>query len=68
MSTEKSQERELRRRLKRAGYTIRKSKSPISIDNLGDYMIIALNNNSVAAGSRYDLSLEEVWDWISDMC
>ena len=32
------------------------------------YMIISLDSNSVAAGSRYELSLEDVQEWVNEMC
>jgi len=31
-------------------------------------MIISLDSNSVAAGSRYELSLEDVQEWVNEMC
>ena len=50
--------------LKAGRYTIRRSRNSISPDNLGGYMIIDLSSNGVVAGSRYELSLEEVRDWL----
>ena len=40
MRTEGSPEQSLRRVLKAAGYRMRKSRAPISSDNLGGYMIL----------------------------
>ena len=68
MHTEGSMEQALRRVLKAAGCTIRRSRNSISPDNLGGYMIIDLSSNGVVAGSRYELSLEEVRDWAKDLC
>ena len=34
----------------------------------GGYMIISLDSNSVAAGSRYEFSLEDVQEWVNEMC
>ena len=64
MRTEGSPEQSLRRVLKAAGYRMRKSRAPISSDNLGGYMI----GNAVAAGGRFELTLEEVREWVRDMC
>ena len=68
MRTGYSQERELRRVLNKAGYALHKSPRVISPDNFGGYMIISLESNSVAAGSRYELSLEDVQEWVNEMC
>ena len=45
------------------GYAMHKSRRNISADNLGGYMIIYLNGNYVVAGSRFELSLEDVQEW-----
>ena len=60
MRTEGSPEQSLRRVLKAAGYRMRKSRAPISSDNLGGYMIVDMSGNAVAAGGRFELTLEEV--------
>ena len=59
---------QLRRVLKAAGYRMRKSRAPISSDNLGGYMIVDMSGNAVAAGGRFELTLEEVREWVRDMC
>lgn len=64
----KNQEQQLRRALNKHGYSLRHSRKPISIDNMGDYMIVDTFSNSVAAGSRFDLSLDDVTDWLKEMC
>ena len=68
MRTEGSPEQSLRRVLKAAGYRMRKSRAPISSDNLGGYMIVDMSGNAVAAGGRFELTLEEVREWVRDMC
>ena len=68
MRTEGSPEQSLRRVLKAAGYRMRKSRAPISADNLGGYMIVDMSGNAVAAGGRFELTLEEVREWVRDMC
>ncbi len=35
-------------------------RAPISSDNLGGYMIVDMSGNAVAAGGRFELTLEEV--------
>ncbi len=64
----KNQERQLRRALNKHGYSLHRSRKPISIDNMGEYMIVDIFSNSVAAGSRFDLSLTDVADWFREMC
>ena len=68
MLSEKSRANKLRRALYKADCLMRKSRADISIDNFGGYMIISLDSNSVAAGSRYELSLEDVQEWVNEMC
>ena len=48
MRTEGSPEQSLRRVLKAAGYRMRKSRAPISSDNLGGYMICLLYTSDAA--------------------
>jgi len=64
----KNQEQQLRRALNKHGYSLRRSRKPISIDNMGEYMIVDIFSNSVAAGFRFDLSLTDVADWLHEMC
>jgi len=66
MRTEGSPEQSLRRVLKAAGYRMRKSRAPISSDNLGGYMIVDMSGNAVAAGGRFELTLEEVRETCAD--
>lgn len=68
MYTQKALEQSLRRKLMKAGYTMHKSRRCLSLDNMGGYMIVDLYGNYVVAGNRFDLSLEEVQDWINEMC
>ena len=60
----KNQERKLRRALMVEGYSLRKSRKPISIDNMGGYMIVDTFSNCVVAGSRYELTLDNVFEWL----
>lgn len=59
-------ENKYRRMLKDRGYTLRKSKKPISPDNLGGYMIVDIYDNCVVLGSRYELTLDDVRDFLTE--
>ncbi|MGO8918490.1 MAG: hypothetical protein ACLQJR_21530 [Stellaceae bacterium] len=37
-----------------------------SVDNHGGYMLVELNGNTVVAGARYDLSVEQVIKYCTD--
>ena len=63
----KNLEQKLRRALNKHGYSLRRSRKPISIDNLGESMIVEIFSNSVVAGSTFNLSLSDVADWIREM-
>lgn len=60
----KNLEQKFRRALNSIGYALRKSRSPFGIDNMGEYMIVDLRSNVVVAGPRFDLSLEDVPEWL----
>lgn len=68
MNTNKNREQRLRRALNKLGYTLCKSRKSISLDNFGEYMIVYLEYNSVAAGSRLDYTLDDVEEWIKERC
>lgn len=61
---EKSKENRLRRELQDRGYLLRKSRAQEGIDNFGGYLIIDGRNNAVVAGSRFELDLDDVSEWI----
>jgi hypothetical protein len=53
-----------RRAARRAGFIARKSRwRKYSIDNHGDFMIVDPETNGAVAGSRYDLTADEVVEW-----
>jgi hypothetical protein len=57
---DKARENKTRRSAKEQGYILRKSRArKWSIDNQQGYMVVN-KKNIVAAGSSYDLSLDEV--------
>lgn len=51
-----------RRAAKRAGLTVRKSRRHQSLDNFGGYMLVDPERNLVVAGSRFELTAQEVVD------
>lgn len=63
----KKKEEKLRKELKNLGYSLRKSrvKNP-NLNDHGGYMIIQSNSNSVIAGSKFDLSLEDVKRFVNE--
>lgn len=62
----KNKEQQLRRALNKLGYSLHKSRTSISIDNLGGYMIVDIYGNHAVAGSRFELSLDDVAEWLKD--
>ena len=63
----KKTENQLRRVLQREGYILHKSrvKDP-TYHNMGGYMIVIAAINGVAAGSRFELSLDDVREFVED--
>lgn len=55
----------LRQAAIRRGYILHKSRSQFSIDNYGGYMIADFNE-CIVAGARFDLSPEEVRDFLNE--
>ena len=43
---------------------MRKSRADISIDNFGGYMIVDVKTNAVIAGSRFNLDLDDVEEFV----
>ena len=64
MLLEKSRENKLRCALCKLDCLLRKSRAPVSIDNFGGYMIADLYTNAVIAGSRYELDLDDVEEFV----
>lgn len=56
----KSLEQKARRAARKAGMMITKSRCGLSIDNQGGFMIINPQNNTVIAGSKFELSPDDV--------
>ena len=62
--SQKSFESRIRTQLHRYGYELRKSRGPISADNLGGYMVIKSDINAVVFGNRYDATLVDIQEWV----
>ncbi|SKA77840.1 hypothetical protein SAMN02745178_00711 [Gemmiger formicilis] len=57
----------LRRKLNKLGYTMMKMNCRRdSIDNFGGYAIIDTEYNAIVRGTRFDLDLDDVEEFISD--
>lgn len=67
MKSEKDRAKQLRRKLNKYGYTIKKSRHAESGDNFGEYMIIYMPLNCLVRGERFDMSLDEVEDFLHDL-
>jgi hypothetical protein len=65
--TPAAREARLRRLAKRQDLMLRKSRWRLgSIDNLGGYQIIEPNRNLIILGSRYELDLDDVQDFLTE--
>ncbi len=63
---ERSVEQKARRALRKDGYRLCKSRAKnMSLDNMLGYMILDASTNFVVAGSRYELTLEDVMDFVN---
>jgi len=60
-------EKHLRDQLQKAGYILKKSRlQSTNVNNLGGYMIINTWNNTIVAGSRFELQLEDVEKFLNE--
>lgn len=61
------EENRVRRQAKRLGMMISKSRGKKwNVDNQMGYMIVDGYTNGIVAGSKYELSLDEVEEWLTD--
>lgn len=58
--TDKNLETRLRRLARQSGYDFHKSRKAEGMDNFGGYMLTEVAPNTVVAGARYELSLQDV--------
>ena len=64
-NTDKAVEMRLRRKVKAEGFVLCKSRGRTHhADNYGGYRIVGPNLNTIDAGERFDLSLEDVEAWL----
>jgi cobalamin biosynthesis Co2+ chelatase CbiK len=61
---EKNREVRLRAKAMRLGYALQKSRRALSADNQGGYRIVIAQDRSVVAGGDFDMSLDEVEDYL----
>jgi hypothetical protein len=61
-----AQESRVRRKARRLGYRLRKSRRAISSDNHGRFMVISTRSGRIVSGERFDLSLDAIEAWLSD--
>ena len=67
MENEKVQENLFRRKAKRLGLRLVKSRvRSININDHGGYMMVDNQNNFVVAGSKFDMDLEDVNNWLNE--
>ena len=61
-------ESKLRKQLHKQGLILKKSykKNTSNADDLGNYMIVDENTNAVVAGSRWELTLEDVERYLQE--
>jgi hypothetical protein len=67
LTSQRSLESKAHRIARRFGLVARKSRRGISIDNLGDFSLIDPGHNCIVAGSRYDLTAEEIISYCSKL-
>jgi hypothetical protein len=67
MQSEASMEARARRAAKRAGLIAKKSRWRLgTIDNLGEFCVLDPRTNCVVAGSRFDVTAEQVIDFCAE--
>jgi hypothetical protein len=67
MTDEKVRENRLRRIAERQGYVLKKSRArQWNVNDLQGYMIVDAQYNVVAAGSRFELSLDDVEQFLTE--
>lgn len=64
---EKAREMSLRRKISKYSMDIVKSRKNTSVDNLGGYMIVDTKSNGVIKGSRFDMTLDDIEDYLSEL-
>lgn len=68
-SIEKNRERRLRRALQKEGYRLYKSRTRNThFYDLGGYRIALANSNGCVGGSRFELDLDDVEEFVKAYC
>ena len=63
---DKARESKLRTQAKSKGFILSKSKIKVAtIDNRGGYRIVDARTNTIEAGEKYDLTLDEAENFLS---
>ncbi len=60
-------ESSIRRLAKKRGYAVQKSRARVNVpnaDDFGGYRLVDPFANTLVAGPRFDLSLEDILDWL----
>ncbi len=63
---EKVLENKLRRQCMSHGLAMRKSRKKQSINNFGQYMLIELSMNNVVEGAKFDMTLEDIQEYLAE--
>jgi hypothetical protein len=68
-TNETRQESRVRSLARRRGYVVRKSrqwKNVPNVDNCGAYRLIDTEINGIVLGSRYDATLDDIEQWLTE--
>jgi|HubBroStandDraft_4_1064222.scaffolds.fasta_scaffold1923684_1 hypothetical protein len=63
----KSLEMRARRRARRLGFYVTKSRCAISLDNFGEFMLVDAQTNAVVGGRRYDWTAADILDYFKNV-
>jgi len=61
-------ERRVRRLARKHGCGVAKSRARISLDNRGDYQLFDSDGNFIVLGSRFDATIDEIKDYLTEAC
>ena len=61
----KSIEMKARRRASRLGFFVTKSRRGISLDNLGEFMLVDAQTRLVVGGDRFDWTVDAILDYLN---
>lgn len=59
-------ESNIRKKLKRRGFILSKSRGAENADNMGEYQILSGFNGMIIDGYRHEMTLEAVANWLTD--